>query len=154
MDKLLCRAYFNAHVIDVIELLVAPPPLQAPDDGADASSADDVRCSQRRSSLACCDDGDGALPAAASPDFLGARGGGNVLELIDVPQAHEAGTYGELFAALVQTRQQPLGLYRRRLRGVDGRGVEYVYTNPPSETPLADGDRVYVLSSTRRLMEW
>lgn len=124
VDKLLCRAYFNAHVIDVIELLVAPPPLQAPNDDIE----------------------DGALPAAASPDFLGVRGGGNVLELIHVPSAFSSGTYGELFAALVQAQQQPLGLYRRRLRGVDARAVEYVYTNPPSETPLADGDRVYVLS--------
>jgi hypothetical protein len=57
-------------------------------------------------------------------------------------------TYGEAFETLVSKEDMlPLGLYR--VRDDIPRGC-YVFTSPPSDTPLLSTDKIFVLQSHKR----
>jgi len=125
LDRLLCRAYYNNHVINVLELLAAPAP--TPTEEATSRSGGTGR-------------GGGGSDSGGSGEAMTY----NVLSLQRVPDELTRGMYGALFEALVAEQQLPLGLFRRRT-DKHGVQVEYVMTNPARETPLLEGDRVYAL---------
>jgi len=119
LDRLLCRAYYNNHVIKVLHVIASPMPVEG---GIEQSFRS------------------GRAKRAGLSDRK------NVLQLRPVPNNLARGSYGDLFVSLVQRQLLPLGLFRRR-RDKNDHLVEYVFCNPKKSTPLIFGDRVYVIGA-------
>jgi len=64
---------------------------------------------------------------------------------IPVPEDYEGKTFGDLFKYFtIQRNLIALGLYR--MPNATDNKAPYVFTNPPANTKLVNGDRVFVLA--------
>lgn len=147
IDTLVCQAFFNESIVDVLELLVA----------ADSAKAvrDEAMRLQKGNQLTP----DEVLPECSHvyniPVFIEDRKRGSP----DDPDGIT--TYGDLFKVLACDTVPPmipLGLYRMPHQSLQNT-LPYVFTNPPEDLKLLESDRVFVLSpynedkQQRHLME-
>ena len=122
LDTLICQAFYNPHIVTVLQQLVA---------GSDVEAVKSWDLKWRAL---------GFLPVRDS-----------FLYQIPVPPEFHGQTYGKLYEFLLMSRGiLPLGLFRgiwkKMKSGPKGNKMPYVYTNPDKDASLETCDSVFVLA--------
>ena len=133
LDTLICQAFYNRHIVSIIELFAA---------GVTVKDRSTIRAGVLAAG------GGGAFEPEAKRGLAAIKG--SSLYQVKVPESMYNQTYGELFTKFTQDGIVPLGLYRgvfSNLKvGPKGNKHPFVFTNPPKETELFSCDKVFVLS--------
>jgi hypothetical protein len=120
VDTLICQAYYNTHIIEIVKHLVG---------GVDPIAVQMWNHKMKHKIGAAID---------------------SQLFLIGIPSKYHSKTYFELFSYLVGYGMVPMGLQRgvmKKLKiGRQGNILPYVLTNPKKDTLLSKDDAVYVLA--------
>jgi len=139
LDTMVCQAFYNPHIISVLNKLVGGEVMDDMSTGGSSSNHQSI-----------------SVSAAAPSTSMTTKAGdkkkqrGSSLYQIQIPEGLESRTYGSLFKFLAARKIIPLGLYRgvfsHMKMGPKMNKESYVFANPPKDTELFSCDSVYVLS--------
>jgi len=162
-DALVCQAFYNPSILSVLSAMLGT--MHAHAEVCDQRSSDPAVIRKARGRSGSVDYGNGVtgnsvmMSSGSGLDLRSLIGEQqrslevqqanfskveHQLQQLEVPEEYVGARYGDLLSCLAQQQHIALGLYR--MPGTSGSPHGYVATNPPAQTELTRGDRMFVLS--------